>query len=142
MAPHDQHPDAIHRGDKQHLGRYRVAQRIGRPQRSVESHPRRLGNQVALEEPERDRTQSLVHNELGDDQQRHHHQESNVDFQIEEERDCRAAGPEVSFQRGENEQRQPGYQCDDSYTLAHHLQRVVGQVRPTQQLVKRATQDE
>ncbi len=83
MAPDDQHSDAVYRHDKQHLGQHRVAQRIGRPQRSVESHPRRLGNQVALEEPERDRAQSLVDDELGDDQQRHHRQESNVDFQIE-----------------------------------------------------------
>jgi len=49
--------------------------------------------------------QSPVHDELGDDQHRYHRRESDMNFQIEKERHCCAAAPEVSFQRGWNEQR-------------------------------------
>ena len=53
------------------------------------------------------------------------HQEADVNLDIEEKWHTGTIAPQVSFQRREQKQRQPGKQSDNDDALAHHHQRVV-----------------
>ncbi len=65
-----------------------------------------------------------------------------MNLDIEQKWHIGTAAPQVSFQRREQQKRQPGKQRDNDDALAHHHQRIVGQVRPAQKLEERAAQDE
>ena len=83
-----------------------------------------------------------MHHQLGDDQQRHRDEEADVNFDVHQERHGHAAAQQPSFHCREHQERQPGKQRDDDDSLAHHQQRIVGQVRPAQELEERPAQDE
>ena len=59
--------------------------------------------------------------QLGHDEQRQRHQESDVNVHVAQERDGHAPTQRVSFQSRERQQRQPGEQRDDDRATAHQL---------------------
>ena len=87
-------------------------------------------------------THALVHHQLGNDQQGHRHQEADVNFHVQQEGHGHAPAQHLSFQGREHQERQPGKQRDDDDALAHQHQRIVGQMRPAQELEERPAQDE
>jgi hypothetical protein len=58
-------------------------------------------------------THALVNHKLGSDQQRHHHQKTDMNFHVQQERYRRTAAQQLSFQSREHQERQPGQQGDD-----------------------------
>src|SRR5919107_4315273 len=141
MSPDDDDTDPVDKGNEQRLGENRVAQAKGGREGLIESRQVALGDQMPVQESPCYGTHATMHHELGNDQKRQNHQESDVNLQVEKERHGHAVTQQVSFQSGERQQRQPGKESDDGDTLAHNQERVVGQARPTQELKERAAQN-
>jgi hypothetical protein len=80
-----------------------------------------------------------MHHQLGCDQQWRRYQ--NLMNFIEQEGDDRTAAEHPSFQSREQQEWQPGEERDDD-DASRAIIRIVGQVRPTQKLEERPTQDE
>ena len=142
MAPDDQYPDPIHEGDEQHLGEHRVAQPKRRRDGGVEPRHRVLGDQISFPELLQQGAHALVHDELGNDQQRQGHQEADVNLHVQQKGYSRTAAQHLPLQGREHQERQPGKQRDDEDALTHQQQRIVGQVRPAQELEERPAEDE
>ena len=101
-----------------------------------------FGNQVPFEELLQQRTQPSVHDQFGRNQQGERRQIADVDFHVEQEGDPNTAFQQPSFDCRKDEERQPGKCGDDDDPPADHQQRVVGKVRPAENLEERPAQDE
>jgi len=88
------------------------------------------------------RSRAPVHDQFGNDQQRHRQEKADVHLRVLQKRHHDAAAHHLALERGQHQQRQPGDRSNDNDALPHHHQRVVGEVRPTQELKQRAAQDE
>ena len=119
LAPDKQNTDDIDESDQQHLGEHRVAQPKRRRDGGIKPCQGALGNQIAVEELPHHKTHALVHHKLRRDEQRHHHQKTDMNFHVQQERYGRAPAQRVSFQSREHQERQPGEQRDDDDALAH-----------------------
>lgn len=83
-----------------------------------------------------------MHYQFGEDQQGHGHKKTDVDFKIHQERYCHGMTEQMSVERRERQQRQPGHKRDDENPLADQLQCIVGHVHPAQQLEERAAKNQ
>ena len=101
-----------------------------------------LGNQIAIQELLHQQTHAPVHHQFGTDQQGDRHQEFDVNFHVHQERDGHTAAYQLSFQCREQQEWQPGQQRDDDDAFARQFQRVVGQMRPKEELEKWPPMDE
>ena len=76
------------------------------------------------------------------DQERQCYEETHVNLEVQQKRDGRPSAQRLSFQSREHQERQPRNQRNDDDALPYEHQRVVGEVRPTQKLEERPTQDD
>ena len=70
------------------------------------------------------------------------HQKLDMNFHVQQEGYGGTSAQHLSFQGGEHQKRQPGEQRDDEDPSPQQFQRVSGEMRPTQKLEERPTQDE
>ena len=87
LAPRQPESHHVDENDDCHLGQDRVAQADGRGEGLVEPRPRVLGDEPALPELAGDESQSLVHDQLGADEQGNHQEEACLRLDITQKRD-------------------------------------------------------
>src|SRR6185369_4864181 len=97
---------------------------------------------MPLEELPHDKTHALVHNQLGEDQERQCEEEAQLRFDIIEKRHSDTAAHRSAGERGEGDQRQPGGERDYSDTPAHEVERVAREMPAANQLVQRPAENE
>ena len=96
---------------------------------------------MTLQELPDHEAQALVHDQLRSDQQRQRDEKADMRVHVEQKGHCCGAAQRLPFHHRQQQERHPGKQREEDETSAHELERIAGQMRPTQQLEERPAQD-
>jgi hypothetical protein len=83
-----------------------------------------------------------MHDELRDDEQRQRHEQADMELEVPQKRYGNRVRPDAALRGRQEHERQPAHERNDENSLTEQCERVVGEVRASEELEQRSPENQ